>query len=87
MNTIEMQSITTLAHLKVCVLYFIERSEQCGYSVAAQCSLFNSIKPLFSGKPVLLGVNKTDVCMLDDLAPEQRTLVDEIISQEGIQCA
>ena len=86
MNTIEMQSITALAHLKACILYFIDPSEQCGYSVAAQCSLFNSIKPLFSGKPVLLVVNKTDVCKLDDLAPEQRTLVDEIISQEGVQC-
>jgi nucleolar GTP-binding protein len=32
MNTIEMQSITALAHLKSCVLYLIDPSEQCGYS-------------------------------------------------------
>jgi nucleolar GTP-binding protein len=86
MNTIEMQSITALAHLKACVLYFIDPSEQCGYSVSDQCSLFNSIKPLFSGKPVLLVVNKTDVCRLDDLAPESRVLVDEIITSDGVQC-
>lgn len=36
MNTIEMQSITALAHLKACVLYFMDLSEQCGYSVEAQ---------------------------------------------------
>lgn len=36
MNTIEMQSITALAHLKSCVLYFMDLSERCGYTVEAQ---------------------------------------------------
>lgn len=36
MNTIEMQSITALAHLKACVLYFMDLSEQCGYTIEAQ---------------------------------------------------
>ena len=36
MNTIEMQSITALAHLKACILYFMDLSEQCGYTVEAQ---------------------------------------------------
>ncbi|KAJ7802451.1 hypothetical protein B0H14DRAFT_3780578 [Mycena olivaceomarginata] len=57
MNTIEMQSITALAHLKSC----------CGYTVAAQCALFHSIKPLFAGKPTVLVLNKTDVMRLADL--------------------
>ena len=35
-NTIEMQSITALAHLRACVLFFMDLSEQCGYSVAEQ---------------------------------------------------
>ena len=35
-NTIEMQSITALAHLRACILYFMDLSEQCGYSVADQ---------------------------------------------------
>ncbi|KAJ6499879.1 nucleolar GTP-binding protein 1-domain-containing protein [Mycena vulgaris] len=44
-HTIEMQSITTLAHFKSCVLYLVDLSKQCGYTVAAQCQLFHSIKP------------------------------------------
>lgn len=32
-NTIEMQSITALAHLKACILFFIDLSEQCSYSI------------------------------------------------------
>jgi len=43
MNTIEMQSITALAHLKSCVLYFMDLSEQCGYTVEAQVSVTFSI--------------------------------------------
>ncbi|KAH9949086.1 GTP binding protein 4 [Amylocystis lapponica] len=85
MNTIEMQSITALAHLKSCVLYFMDLSEQCGYSVEAQCKLFHSIKPLFANKPTVLVINKIDVARLDDLAPENRALVEEIMNGEGVQ--
>jgi nucleolar GTP-binding protein len=86
MNTIEMQSITALAHLKSCVLYFMDLSEQCGYTIEAQCKLFHSIKPLFSNKPTLLVINKVDVMRLEDLTPEARALVDEIINTEGVIC-
>ncbi|KAI0032700.1 P-loop containing nucleoside triphosphate hydrolase protein [Vararia minispora EC-137] len=86
MNTIEMQSITALAHLKSCVLYFMDLSEQCGYTLEAQCKLFHSIKPLFAGKPTMLVINKIDVTRLDDLPAESRALVEEIINSEGVQC-
>ncbi|KAI0820085.1 GTP binding protein 4 [Trametes gibbosa] len=84
MNNIEMQSITALAHLKACILYFMDLSEQCGYSVEAQCQLFHSIKPLFAHKPTVLVLNKADVVRLDTLAPERRALVDAIIAGEGM---
>ncbi|KAG2154480.1 P-loop containing nucleoside triphosphate hydrolase protein [Suillus bovinus] len=86
MNTIEMQSITALAHLKSCVLYFMDLSEQCGYTVEAQCKLFHSIKPLFNGKPTMLVINKIDVTRLEDLTSENRALVQEIIDTENVQC-
>ncbi|KAJ1898020.1 Nucleolar GTP-binding protein 1, partial [Kickxella alabastrina] len=85
-NTIEMQSITALAHLRAAVLFFIDLSEQCGYSVQDQMSLFNSIKPLFANKPTLLVISKIDVCTLDDLKPEERQLV-ESVREEGIELA
>ncbi|KAJ6516492.1 P-loop containing nucleoside triphosphate hydrolase protein [Mycena sanguinolenta] len=86
MNTIEMQSITALAHLKSCVLYFMDLSEQCGYTVEAQCKLFHSIKPLFNGKPTVLVINKIDVMRLEDLPAESRALVQEIIDSEDVKC-
>lgn len=74
-NTIEMQSITALAHLRCAVLYLVDVSEQCGYSLAQQAALFHSIKPLFANKPLLVVVNKTDVRPLEALTPEEQALV------------
>ncbi|KAF8324474.1 uncharacterized protein EI90DRAFT_3157382 [Cantharellus anzutake] len=84
MNTIEMQSITAMAHLRCAILYFMDLSEQCGYSVEAQCKLFHSIKPLFANKPVILVINKIDVVRLEDTTPENKTLINEIVTQEGV---
>ncbi|KAH8089144.1 P-loop containing nucleoside triphosphate hydrolase protein [Filobasidium floriforme] len=85
-TTIEMQSITALAHLRSAVLYFMDVSEQCGYTVEAQCKLFHSIKPLFNNKPVILVINKIDVLRLDELPAETRVLVDEIINLPEVTC-
>jgi nucleolar GTP-binding protein len=78
-NTIEMQSITALAHLKAAILYFMDLSEQCGYSIKEQVSLFHSIKPLFSSKPVMLVINKIDVRKFEDLDGEERELVQSCL--------
>ena len=53
-----MQSITALAHLRAAVLYILDISEQCGYTIAQQAALFHSIKPLFANKPLLVVANK-----------------------------
>jgi len=57
-NTIEMQAITALAHLRASVLYILDLSEQCGHTFAEQISLFENIRPLFANKPMTLVVNK-----------------------------
>lgn len=84
MNTIEMQSITALAHLRAAVLYFMDLSEQCGYTIEAQCKLFHSIKPLFANKPVVLVINKIDIVRLEDISPENRAFVDTILEDKTV---
>lgn len=81
MNTIEMQSITAIAHLRSAILYFMDLSEQCGYSVSAQISLFNSIKPLFANKLVCIVINKTDIMKPEDLDPETQQELQNLITQ------
>ncbi|KIR53116.1 nucleolar GTP-binding protein [Cryptococcus gattii Ru294] len=84
MNTIEMQSITALAHLRSAVLYFMDLSEQCGYTIEAQCKLFHSIKPLFQNKPTILVINKIDIVRLSDLSEENRSYVDTVLADKSV---
>mmetsp|Transcript_34238 Transcript_34238/g.114277 ORF Transcript_34238/g.114277 Transcript_34238/m.114277 type:complete len:533 (+) Transcript_34238:120-1718(+) len=74
-NTIEMQSITALAHLQCCVLYVLDISEECGHSIAEQVALFDQIKPLFANKPLVVAVNKTDARDPSDLTPPEEALL------------
>jgi len=82
-NVIEMQSITALAHLQATVLYFMDLSAQCGYSVEAQCSLFHNIQPLFAGKPLVIVFNKSDLCRRDQLAPQEKAMLEQMLQNTG----
>jgi nucleolar GTP-binding protein len=77
-NTIEMQAIIALAHLTCSVLFFIDISEQCGYPIEEQCSLFTSIKPLFASKQLIIVINKIDQQPWETLEEEKRTLIESI---------
>lgn len=77
-NTIEMQAITALAHLRCCVLYFLDISEQCGYTLDQQLSLFQSIRPLFANKQVMMVANKIDVRPYETLPPQTREKIEQI---------
>ena len=55
----QMQAITALAHLRAAVLIVADPSEQCGYNMEQQVSLFNNIRPLFANKPLIFVFNKT----------------------------
>lgn len=83
-NIIEMQSITALAHLRACVLYVMDASEHCGYSIEAQMKLFHDIKPLFSNKPFLIVVNKTDIKKLSDLPLETQEQFTKLKQEENV---
>ncbi|ERN14790.1 hypothetical protein AMTRI_Chr02g255320 [Amborella trichopoda] len=77
-NIIEMCSITALAHLRAAVLFFLDVSGSCGYSIAQQAALFHSIKSLFLNKPLLVVCNKIDLQPLESLSEEDRKLVMEM---------
>lgn len=85
-NTIEMQAITALAHLNACILYFIDISEQCGYTIAQQVKLFKNIRKLFytvdpetqemtASKPIVIVLSKIDVTPWEDLKKEDQDLI------------
>ncbi|KAK3318365.1 P-loop containing nucleoside triphosphate hydrolase protein [Apodospora peruviana] len=85
MNTIEMQSVTALAHLRAAVCFFIDISEQCGYSLQAQINLFKSIKPLFSNKMVFIVLNKMDLKTIEDLDEEMQIELQNLVKSGDIE--
>ncbi len=85
MNTIEMQSITAIAHLRSAIMYFMDLSEQCGYSVQAQMALFQSIKPLFANKLVFIVINKIDVMRPEDLDEETQAKLQDLLKSGNVE--
>jgi len=82
-NTIEMQAITALAHLRAAVLYFLDPSEQCGHTLEQQKNLYDSIRPLFNNKPLIVVANKMDVVKRAELAPEKEEILKSIETEMG----
>lgn len=84
-NTIEMQAITALAHLQCCVLYFLDISEQCGYPIEQQLKLFESIRPLFANKQVIIIANKIDVIPYESLSSSIRLRIEEVVKKANAE--
>jgi len=82
-NTIEMQAITALAHLRAVVMYFMDPSEQCGHSLVQQKELFDNIKPLFNNKPLVVVANKSDVIARSELSADQEAIYKDIEKEIG----
>uniref|UniRef100_A0AC35TN34 Nucleolar GTP-binding protein 1 n=1 Tax=Rhabditophanes sp. KR3021 TaxID=114890 RepID=A0AC35TN34_9BILA len=77
-NTIEMQAVTALAHLKATVVFMMDVSEQCDHSIEEQVHLFESIRPLFANKPVVVGLNKIDIIKREHLPEEKQAILKQI---------
>ncbi|KAF3818761.1 hypothetical protein GH733_012178 [Mirounga leonina] len=77
-NTIEMQAITALAHLRAAVLYVMDLSEQCGHGLKEQLELFQNIKPLFINKPLIVVANKCDVKRIAELSEEDQKIFADL---------
>ncbi len=71
--------MTALAHLRAAVLYIVDISEQCGYTIAQQAALFHSIKPLFASKPLLVIANKCDAASIEALSAEDQAILKDLV--------
>lgn len=79
-NKIEMQAIVALKHLGGLVLYMMDPTETCGYSLDEQVSLLRDIKANFSDELIAV-INKIDIKM--DFINEFEK-ARHIVSTEGI---
>ena len=72
-NTIEVLSITALAHIKDVVLFIIDLSEACENSIEEQISLFNILNPLLNSNMIIV-LSKSDILKLDELEDKSRIM-------------
>ncbi|XP_037366429.1 GTP-binding protein 4 [Talpa occidentalis] len=77
-NTIEMQAITALAHLRSAILYVMDLSEQCGHGLKEQVELFQNIRPLFINKPLIVVANKCDVRRIAELPEDDQKIFTDL---------
>lgn len=83
-NTIEMQAVTALAHLQASILFFMDISEQCGFTIEQQLSLFSNIRPLFTNKPLVFVANKIDQTKFEALsADHQQMILDAVKTSDA----
>ncbi|KAA8896745.1 hypothetical protein TRICI_006830 [Trichomonascus ciferrii] len=80
LTNIEAQAVYAITHIRSCVLFFMDLSGSCGFSIEQQIKLFHSIKPLFANKSVMVVINKIDQMKPEDLDPETQQLIQEMQS-------
>lgn len=77
-NAIEMQAVAALVHIRAAVLYVMDPSEQCGRSLEEQIHLFETIKPMFGSKPLMIVCNKSDIITVEELPDEKKKLLTDL---------
>jgi nucleolar GTP-binding protein len=69
--------------LNACILYFIDISETCGYTIEQQISLFKNIKPLFQHKPLVIVLTKIDLIKYANLAKQSKDLIEALAKEHN----
>lgn len=64
-NVIEKQAIAALTHLADLIIFILDTSETCGYSLEEQTHLLTQIKKMFRGLPAIVVENKADIKKTD----------------------
>lgn len=83
-NKIEMHAVVALKHLANKILFIIDPTETCGYSIEDQLSLLNSIEKELD-KPVILCLNKEDLFKETNVLPVKADFTVSSLQNKGIE--
>ena len=64
-NAIEKQAVLALKYLTNVMIFILDPSESCGYSMEKQLALLGSVQKGFSGVPIIIAENKCDILRTD----------------------
>ena len=68
---------------RAAVLFVMDISEQCSYSIEQQIQLFENIKPLFANKPLVVALNKTDIVTPEELREDAKAALAKL-EEDGV---
>lgn len=69
--------------MNACILYFIDISETCGYTIEQQISLFKNIKPLFQHKPLVIVLSKIDLLKYNELPKKTKEMIETLAKEHN----
>lgn len=64
-NNIEKQAVLALKYLTNVMVFLLDPSESCGYSMEKQLALLDSVKRGFPGVPIIVAESKSDILTTD----------------------
>jgi nucleolar GTP-binding protein len=83
-NRIELQAIMALRHVADLIVFMVDPSETCGYSLDMQLSLYNDIKKSFN-IPIIPTINKVDVSPPEMLEKAKKVVGDDVIEMAALK--
>ena len=81
-NKIELQAIIALKNLGGGMVFLIDPSETCGYSLDYQLNVFRSVREMFKEKPTVIALTKIDLASEEQI---QRAL-DKLRGERVFKC-
>lgn len=73
----------SLPPISSAILFVMDVSEQCGYSIEQQIELFENIKPLFTNKPLVVALNKVDIVRPEEIREDAKAALTKL-EEEGV---
>ncbi|WP_440059986.1 NOG1 family protein [Thermogladius sp. 4427co] len=81
MNEIELKAVLAVKHLSNAVLYVFDANPNAYYSLSQQIAVYESVKSMLGGKPIIVALNKIDTLGEGGLG----RLLEEIGSKIGVR--
>lgn len=76
-NKIELKAIVALKNLKGGLVFLIDPTETCGYTLDYQLNVLKSVKELFKEKPMVIALTKIDIASHEHIQKALDKLKDE----------
>ncbi len=84
-NEIERQAIAALKYLAHVIIFLIDPSEACGWTLGDQINLYNEVRRTFVMNPLFVAFNKIDITPANQLEAARKLMPDvyEIVATDG----